>query len=279
MVKQIIPANYREALSLLNEEPYQIIAGGTDLMIQKRNTAGLPPKFEKNLLFLFNLKELKVVIKEPSQIRIGSMTSLEDLLDHPDTPPLLKQVIAEMASPAVRNVATLSGNIGNASPAGDSLVALYLLDAMVVLESIGGIRRLPIEEIIVGPRKTVIRANELIREIIIPDQDFTKVQWIKVGGRRADAISKVSFAGAVSLKNQMIQDFRVALGAVYQTVIRNRSIEASIKGQTVSALKAEAETILAQYEPLIRPIDDQRSNKDYRKQVALNMIKDFLMKI
>ncbi len=251
MVKQIIPANYREALSLLNEEPYQIIAGGTDLMIQKRNTAGLPPKFEKNLLFLFNLKELKVVIKEPSQIRIGSMTSLEDLLDHPDTPPLLKQVIAEMASPAVRNVATLSGNIGNASPAGDSLVALYLLDAMVVLESIGGIRRLPIEEIIVGPRKTVIRANELIREIIIPDQDFTKVQWIKVGGRRADAISKVSFAGAVSLKNQMIQDFRVALGAVYQTVIRNRSIEASIKGQTVSALKAEAETILAQYQTKI----------------------------
>ncbi|HBP26314.1 MAG TPA: molybdopterin dehydrogenase, partial [Acholeplasmatales bacterium] len=103
MVKQIIPANYREALSLLNEEPYQIIAGGSDLMIQKRNIAGLPPKFEKNLLYLFNLKELKVVIKEPSQIRIGSMTSLEDLLDHPNTPPLLKQVIAEMASPALRN--------------------------------------------------------------------------------------------------------------------------------------------------------------------------------
>jgi len=279
MVKQIIPANYREALSLLNEEPYQIIAGGTDLMIQKRNTAGLPPKFEKNLLYLFNLKELKVVIKEPSQIRIGSMTSLEDLLDHPNTPLLLKQVIAEMASPAVRNVATLSGNIGNASPAGDSLVPLYLLDAVVVLESIGGIRRLPIEEVIVGPRKTVIRANELIREIIIPDQDFTKVQWTKVGGRRADAISKVSFAGTVMIKNQTIQDFRITLGAVYQTVIRNRSIEASIIGQTVSALKAEAETILAQYEPLIRPIDDQRSNKDYRKQVALNMIKDFIMKI
>ena len=80
------------------------------------------------------------------------MTSLETLLHHPHTPKLLKDVIKEMASPGIRNVATLAGNIANASP-GDSLVALYLLDAVVVLSSKKQTRHLPIDQVILGPKK------------------------------------------------------------------------------------------------------------------------------
>ncbi|MCF7930906.1 MAG: FAD binding domain-containing protein [Acholeplasmataceae bacterium] len=279
MVKHVIPKNLQEALNYLYTSDYHVIAGGTDLMIQKRNTADLPPLFNTNMIYLFNLEELKYVIKEETQIRIGSMTSLETLLHHEDIPQLLKDVIKEMASPGIRNMATLAGNIANASPAGDSLVALYLLDALVVLSSVNQNRYLPIEKVIVGPRKTVIQNNELIKEIVIPITTFSKTSWVKVGGRLADAISKVSFAGAVTVEDGRITDFRIALGAVYMTVIRNRSIEKMYKKLSVDSFKKMTPNILDQYQELIKPIDDQRSNKAYRMQVALNIIKDFIDKI
>lgn len=276
MVKQVIPKTVQEALNYLYDGSYKVVAGGTDLMVQKRSTADLPPKFNSNILYAFNLEELKYVIKEEHQIRIGSMTSLETLLHHPDVPKLLKDVIFEMASPGIRNMATLAGNIANASPAGDSLVALYLLDAIVVLSSIYQNRYLPIEKVITGPRKTVIQQNELIKEIIIPNQELTKTQWVKVGGRLADAISKVSFCGAIKIEDGIIRDFRIALGAVYMTVIRDRSIEKMYKDIPLKTLKEDIHTLLAHYEQLIKPIDDQRSNKSYRHKVALNLIEDFI---
>lgn len=279
MVKQIIPKNLKEAITYLNQDDYQVIAGGTDLMIQKRNTADLAPLFNTNILYTFNLEELKYVIKEESKIRIGSMTSLETLLHHPDVPQLLKDVILEMASPGIRHVATLAGNIANASPAGDSLVALYLMDAMIVLSSIDKDRQVPIDKVILGPRKTSIEKNELIKEIIIPIDHFTKTSWVKVGGRRADAISKVSFAGAITIDKGMVVDFRIALGAIFMTVVRDLEIENLYKHISVETLKHNIKHILNQYQALIKPIDDQRSNKIYRSQVALNLIEDFIRKI
>jgi len=279
MVKHTIPKNLEEAINYLYQGDYQVIAGGTDLMIQKRNSADLPPLFNTNLLYAFNLEELKYVIKDEKQIRIGSMTSLEMLLHHPDVPQLLKDVIIEMASPGIRSVATLAGNIANASPAGDSLVALYLLDAIVVLSSMNQNRYLPIEKVILGPRKTCIQNNEIIKEIVIPIPQFTKTTWVKVGGRRADAISKVSFCGAVTIKKGVVTDFRIALGAVYMTVIRNRQIEKLYKDISLDDLKNDAINVLSHYKELIKPIDDQRSNKEYRNQVALNLIEDFIKQI
>ena len=279
MVKQIIPKNLKEAITYLNQEDYQIIAGGTDLMIQKRNTADLPPLFNSNILYAFNLDELKYVIKEETQIRIGSMTSLETLLHHPDVPQILKDVIIEMASPGIRNVATLAGNIANASPAGDSLVALYLMDAIIVLSSLNQERQVPIDKVILGPRKTSIQKNELITEIILPIHKFSQTSWVKVGGRRADAISKVSFAGAVTINTGTVVDLRIALGAIFMTVVRNLEIENRYKNISVQALKDNMQQILDDYQKLIKPIDDQRSNKIYRSQVALNLIEDFIRKI
>ncbi len=279
MVKHAIPKNVSEALNYLYDGDYKVIAGGTDLMIQKRNTAELPPNFNSNILYAFNLEELKYVIKEKHQLRIGSMTSLETLLHHPDVPQLLKDVIMEMASPGIRNMATLAGNIANASPAGDSLVVLYLMDAIVVLSSIYQNRYLPIEKIITGPRKTVIQSNELIKEIIIPNHVVTQTSWVKVGGRQADAISKVSFAGAITIEDDRVVDLRIALGAIYKNVVRDRNIEKLYRQETIAHLKDEVQNVLSHYKDIISPIDDQRSTKDYRFKVALNLIEDFINKL
>lgn len=276
MVNHVIPNSYTELLETLKSGNYKIIAGGTDLMIQKRSSADTPPHFDQDMVYVFNLDELKYVIKETNHVRIGSLTSLEYLLNHQDTPKLLKKVIYDIASPALRYVATLAGNIGNASPAGDTLVPLYLLDAVIVLESIYGIRKLPIEQVIIGPRQTSINKNEMIKEIIIPDCSFSKTKWVKVGGRKADAISKVSFCGAVRIENDKVLDLRIALGAVYKTVIRNRNIERLLIEEDRKQLIENTEIVEKLYESLIQPIDDQRSNKTYRKHVALNLIKSFI---
>lgn len=277
MVEHMIPNSYQEALDILKEGTFKVIAGGTDLMIQKRKTAGLVPNFESNMLYTFNLEELKYINKDEHGVTIGSMTSMETLLHHKDTPDLLKEVILDIASPALRYVATLAGNIANASPAGDSLVPLYLLDAVIILESVYGIRKLPIEKVILGPRLTSIHPTEMIKEIFIPNHEFSYTKWVKVGGRKADAISKVSFCGATLVKDGKISDLRIALGSVYKTVIRNRDVERILTEEALIQLKQNPEVVVALYQSLIQPIDDQRSTKVYRKQVAKNLIKDFMM--
>jgi xanthine dehydrogenase FAD-binding subunit len=278
VVEHVIPESYAEVLERLAEEPCIVLAGGTDLMVQKRSAAMTAPSFDRTVIYGFHLNELKYVKNDATSIRIGAMTSYETLLFHPDTPKLLKDVIRDIAGPGIRYLATLAGNIGNASPAGDGLVALYLLDASVVLESVYGVRVVPIEQVILGPRKTCINEEEMIKEIVIPKTDFTMTEWIKVGGRRADAISKVSFAGAAAIDGDLVMDCRIALGAVYRTVVRRKDIERRFTG-TKSELAARKVAILREYEKRIEPIDDQRSNKTYRKKVALNMIAAFIDRI
>ncbi len=276
MVRHRIPVTLEEALEHLNETTYKIIAGGTDLMVQNRAWSELPPKFDAPLLFCFNLEALKYVKEENAFIKIGSMTDLETLLHHPLTPEILRKVIYEMASPAIRKVSTLSGNIGNASPAADSLLALYALDAKVEIKSQKETRLSTVSELILGPRKTALKQNEIITEIIIPKSSFTQTCFVKVGGRRADAISKVAFVGCASVENNVIKDIRMTINAVAARLIRRQDIEKGLCEKTPDEVKQNVNAILEAYSTSIQPIDDQRSNKDYRKYTANNLIKAFL---
>ncbi len=277
MVKHVIPNNLTEALNYLKEGNFVLMAGGTDLMIQKRNTAGTPPRFDKNVLYLANLKELNFIRIEGHDLLIGAATPLETILESSIVPSLLKKVISEMASPAIRHTGTLGGNIGNASPAGDSLVALYALDARLILASAHGERTIPLEDFIIGVRKTVLHPDELIKAILIEKQEVGVECWVKVGGRKADAISKVSFIGTCKIVHQHVVDIRMAFGAIAPTVIRSKDIEKSLLNKPVSEIKQCFESILKRYDSMLSPIDDQRSNKDYRRQVALNLARDFIL--
>ncbi len=276
MVEHIVPATLAEALEAIADGKKEVIAGGTDLMVQRRKGAGRLPDFPDGLVYLFDLDELKYVRKTADALHIGAMTPLEELLKHPHVPNLLKTIIAEMASPALRRVATIAGNIANASPAGDSLIYLYLIDANVKLISASGERSLPIHEIITGPKTTCLTKQEIIVEITIPIHRFTHERFKKIGPRRSDAISKASFAAAAFIEEDIIRDFRVAFGAVSATVVRCKDIEETLKGTRVDALKEASRSIIERYASHIRPIDDQRSNKVYRKTVSTNLLADFI---
>jgi CO/xanthine dehydrogenase FAD-binding subunit len=276
MVKGYFPTSYEEALLLLNQHELTLIAGGTDLMVKRRNWSDLPPKFTTDVLFLKGIEELNYIDKQGSNVHIGAGVTLEDLLDHFHTPKLLVEAIRLIGSPAIRHSGTLAGNVVNASPAGDSLPVLYLLDAVIVLESTKGIRHVPIEDFISGPGSTVIDKDELIKEIIVTDHPYHHSVYKKVGGRKSDAISKVCFCAIAEVKKDIITDIRITFGAVAPRVVRLKHVENQIKGKSLSWLKTHLDQIHDFYDPFIQPIDDQRSSAVYRKTCAMNLLHNYL---
>lgn len=278
MIKHFVPTSLDEALDILATNDCYIMAGGTDLMVQKHVYSGLLPRFDKDVIYINDLKELNFVREESDGLHIGATTKYIDILKSEYLPPLLRDIILEIASPNIRNMATLAGNIANASPAGDSLVGLYLYDAYLVLKSKSGERKLKVQDFILGVRKIDKRDDELISEIIIPHQNLV-YYYKKVGSRKAETISKLSFAGAYHIEEGKIADLRIAFGSVSTTVIRDRKVEEKYIGLTIDELKGKVDSIVNRYEKLIKPITDQRSTKDYRKKVSLNLLKDFILKI
>ena len=276
MVKHFIPETLKETLKILNEHDCYIMAGGTDLMVSKYQKSGLLPNFDKDVCYIANIKELQYIYEDEKGAHIGAGTKFIDIEENVIIPDLIRQIVEELASPNIRNMATMAGNIANASPAGDSLVGLYLLDAKLELKSLQGSRLVPIEDFIYGVRKIHKKPNELIKEIFIPHHDELNTYWKKVGSRAAESISKITFAGGYTVEEGKVIDLRIAFGSVSITVVRHREIEQKYIGMTVEELHSNVDNIIKDYSKFVTPISDQRSTKEYRFKVAMNILKDFI---
>ena len=279
MVKHYIPQTLKEALEVLNAHDCYIMAGGTDLMVVKHQRSGLIPNFDKDVCYISNLEELQYIFEDEKGVHIGAGTKFSDIEENELVPEILKQIIHELASPNIRNMATMAGNIANASPAGDSIVGLYLLDAELELVNINGSRMMPIKDFIFGVRKIHREKNELIKEIFIPHHDDLNTYWRKVGSRAAESISKITFAGGYEVENGKVKDLRMAFGSVSITCVRDRKIEEKYIGMSVEELHNHVEDVLSDMGKYVTPITDQRSTKEYRFKVAMNILKDFILTI
>lgn len=276
MVKHYIPRDLKEALKVLDAHDCYIMAGGTDLMVMKHQRSGLIPNFDKDICYISNLKELQYIFEDEKGVHIGAGTKFTDIENCEIVPEIIKQIIHELASPNIRNTATMAGNIANASPAGDSIVGLYLLDAKLELVNVHGSRLMPINEFIYGVRKIHREKNELIKEIFIPHHDDLNTYWRKVGSRAAESISKITFAGGYEVEEGKVKDLRMAFGSVNITCVRDRKTEEKYIGMSVEELHNHVEDIVNDMSKFVKPITDQRSTKDYRFKVAMNILKDFI---
>lgn len=276
MVDGYLPKDYKEALSILNEKDMTIYAGGTDLMVRNKNASSLLPKFNKDLLYIGDLKELKEIKEAEDKLEIGSTCTLSTLLRSNGIPEVLKEAIRQIASPAIRNIGTIGGNICNASPAGDILPVLYALDAKLKLTNKDSSREVNISDFILGPRNILLERNEILESIIINKTDFNKIHYEKVGARKASAISKLSFIGLAKIEEEKVIDIRIAIGSVAAKVVRIKEAEDIMIGRDIKDIKAEI--IKEIYAKEITPINDQRSTAVYRKTVALRLIQYFLNK-
>jgi len=279
----ISPATLGEALNVLAKDNgiWKPFAGGTDLMVLLE--AGKLP--HKNYLNIWNLPELRGIEVTGTQVTLGALTTYTEIQDHETLRaefPMLGQAASETGGLAIQNRGTLGGNIVNASPAADSPPALLAYDAELELVSAKGSRTVPYHSFHTGYKQMDMRPDELMRAIRLPrftngaGEGLTHY-YRKVGTRKAQAISKVCFAGVARMNADQIADVRIALGSVAPIPIRCVQTESALRGQMINA-----ETLAAARSALtteIAPIDDLRSTRDYRLRVSLNLLEDFVLRL
>src|SRR5438034_5515796 len=200
------------ALSLAGEE-WRPFAGGTDLMVLLE--AGKLP--HKKFVSIWGLPELKGIEVGHEAVTLGALTTYTDVARHPllrEEFPLLAQAASETGGIATQNRGTLGGNIVNASPAADSPPALLVYDAELELVSAGASRWVPYAGFHTAYKQMILRPEEIVARIRLPrDRRQWRQYYRKVGTRKAQAISKVCFAGVCSMENGRIVEARIALGS------------------------------------------------------------------
>ncbi|MBP1934724.1 FAD binding domain-containing protein [Ammoniphilus resinae] len=269
-------ASLEETIAQLSREDCQIMAGGTDLMVQHKSPMGAPARFDKPVMFIDHLKELKQIDQVNQDLHIGACCTYTEILEHPLIPNIFKVAIKQIAAPAIRNRGTLGGNICNASPAGDTLPLLYIFNAQIRLRSSKGERVVGIQDFILGPRRVDRLREEILTEIILPEMLADRIVFEKVANRRADAIAKISFAGSMRLEGGRVGEARFAFGAVGPTIVRSLDIEQKLKGEAFPLDPKVVDGVVAYFDRIITPIDDHRSTAAYRKTVALRLLRHFL---
>ena len=271
-VKCYIPETLQEALELRKQTHATILAGGSDLMVSNGRGAGIVPAFEKDVLIITNLKELKGIRETEEGIEIGALTTSAEIAASPIAPELLRDAASRMGAIALRNSATIGGNIANASPKGDMPQPLILMDAEVVLTSVDGERRVPVDSFIIKHKTIDLRDDEIITKILIPRPEFTHIFYRKIGMRRANAISKLTLSAAAVVKDGVIADFRASSGAAGPKVARSRKAEEILIGKTLTELAGVKDEFLDAWNTVISP----HAMPEYRRNSTRRMLEHFI---
>jgi CO/xanthine dehydrogenase FAD-binding subunit len=275
----VAPGSLPAVLSLLAEQPgtWLPIAGGTDVMVLY--AAGKLPA--RKLVSLWNLPELRRFDVSAREVRIGAAATYTDIRNHAVIGkdfPLLSTAAAWTGSIANQNRGTLGGNIVNASPAADSLPALLVYDADLILTSVRGERRVSYNSFHVSYKKTILAPDELVLSVCLPRRFEGYFAYTrKVGARNAQAISKVCIAALARPNKGIVEDVRIALGSVAPVPLRMSQTEAVIKKSALDGATAKRARLAAIEE--VRPIDDIRSTVAYRKAVSGNLVEEFLTRM
>jgi len=251
------------------------LAGGTDLFVYLNAGAEVGRRF----IDLWGLRELRGIRAEGKSLALGALTTFRDIREHAIVRrrfPSLAAAAAEIGAWQIQNRATLAGNIANASPAGDSLPVLMAYDAVIRVRSVRGAREIAFDQLYRGYRELALERDELITAVLLPDPPAGAFHFFrKVGTRRAQSISKVVLAGVLGRAREgRGRHARLSLGSVAPVTLRARRTEDVLREGTPSReTAARARAALAED---IAPIDDIRSTRDYRVQVAGNVLEQFL---
>jgi len=270
------PTSLEEALSLVAEygEEAKILAGGTDLMVLMMRRK-LNPNFVVNITKIRSLSFIDW--NKNDGLKIGALStlrSLEKSREVRENYPLLVSSIKLIGSVQIRNMATIGGNLCNASPAADTAPPLLALDAEVKIAGKAHSRTMPLDGFFLGPGKTALKQGEILTEIHVKNlPPHSGTAFAKMGRTPTD-ISKVSAAVVLTTKRDKCEDVRIALGAVAATPIRARTAEKTLLGKEISADSLEATSQAAADEA--RPITDVRSTARWRKGAIKYLVRNLL---
>jgi len=261
------PVTLEEALELLarHNGSARPLAGGTDLVLRMKNGLEQPRA-------VVNLKRLEalrgIALDEEGGLRIGALTPLREVQRSEVLHrryPAVAHAARVLASEQIRSVATIGGNLCNASPAADMPPPLLVHDAEVRLVSLHGERTLPLAEFFTGPGQTVLRPGELLREVVLPPPRGEAV-YLKLTPRAAMDIAVVGVAVCLAVRDGVCEHIRIALGAVAPIPLRARRAEAVLQGQALTAERIAQAAEAAADE--CSPIDDVRASAWYRRRMV-----------
>ena len=260
-----IPTSLDEALGALCDAAVPL-AGGTNLLVDMRGGTDMPPR----LVGIDRLAGLRRIETAGGRVALGALTTITDVLRHPDMATLGPSMVASarvFGGQMVRNTATVAGNVAYGSPAADMMPPLLSLDAEVTLTSARGSRAMPLDGLFTGFKESQREADELITEIAWPTPAANGVNlFYKLGLRKGDAISIVCLAVTVVAEGGICASARIALGAVAPTVIRARGAEAMLEGAALTPELIDDAARRAAEE--CSPIDDIRASARYRRHVV-----------
>ena len=255
----------------------RIVSGGTDVLVEL--SRGVKPT--QTLIDVTALRELKYVREDGDRIAIGGLATHNDVLASEACArhalPLV-QACVEVGAPQIRTRATIAGNLVTASPANDTIVPLIAMGGEIVLASVDGERVVDIAEFFTGFRQTLMRPDELLREIRVrPLADDERGMFLKLGLRRAQAISVISVAVVVAFDANVVSEARIALGCLAPTIVRAKNAEAALAGKSLNAqtIAAAAEAVLAD----VSPIGDVRGSAEYRRLAVSALLERGLQRI
>lgn len=260
----LAPLDVESVIAGLVADPdAQLLGGGTDFMVEVNSGHRRP----RSVISLRRVDELRRWSVEGDLLRIGAGVPYAQIERGPiaELVPCLAQAAATVGSPQIRNAGTIGGNLATASPAGDTLPPLAALEATVEVAGPEGRRRLRIDELVVGPKRTTLAADELIVSIDVPVVRGHQ-EYLKVGTRNAMVIS---LAGVALVLDSAHRAIRCALGSVGPVPIRATDAETFATGRIDwdgGVLDPDdARTFGALVAGASRPIDDHRSSAEYRR--------------
>jgi len=273
-VEYFAPKSIEEAISLLSQygKKAKVVSGGTDFLMQLKHGAAVP----ECLISLGGIHELDFIkYDEMCGLRVGALTTIVNVANSSWIRrkfSILAQAAGMLGTPAVRNQATIGGNLCNAAPSADTAPALLVLGATVKIAGVEGERVLPIEDFFTGPGLTILGDGHILTEIQIPNlQPHSRGGYLKQTRRQGSDLAVVGVAALVVMEGEILKDVRIALGAVAPTPIRAKKAEGMLRGKKLDAKLVEETGQAASYESM--PIDDLRGSADYRRRLVAVLTK------
>ncbi len=260
------PKTTREAADLLAEhgEDARVFAGGTDLLVLMRDRAVRP----KYLIDVKGIEELRELSHDEKGLRIGAAVTLNEIIESDVVKErfgVLWSAANSLADHTLRNRATLTGNICNASPASDTAPALLVMGAEVEVAGKEGERAIPIQEFFTGVKRTSLKPGELVKAVRVPDPpEGAKGDYLKWGRTRGEDLAVVGVAALV--ENSGKELVRVALSSVAPTPLLVPEVQEAFEGEgsTDDKIERAVSAVLDK----ISPISDVRCCKEYRAHMA-----------
>ncbi len=271
--------NINEAKSLIakfQDKNFFILSGGTDF-IPKWKDKKIQPEI---LIEIFNIPEFKIIEERSGKIFIGAAATFNEIINSKiikEKTPVLAESAKQIGSVQIRNRATIGGNVANSSPAGDSIPALFVHEAEIIIQTQTSEKSVPIDKFFKGPGKNILERNEIITGFnLLPQTDIQKSRFLKLGQRYAMAISKIMCACLWESEKEFIKNIRIAFGAVAPTVIRAYKTEDFLKNKILNDENLDEAAKIVKSE--IKPISDIRSNEEYRLEMGAVLLKRILKK-